>query len=111
MPEAHPVHEEPVERSVAVGAPTDRVQTYEGSLAPSTSRKDLANWSRVRLSNTTARLTNNDDNRTEQRQWQRPNDNTDDRTSDEIGDHADPDSTEGNAIQSDEEEPGLEDLE
>ena len=43
--------------------------------------------------------------------WQRPNDNTDDRTLDETGDHADPDCTEGNAIPSVEEEPGLEDLE
>ena len=34
-----------------------------------------------------------------------------DRTLDETGDHADPDSTEGNVIQSEEEEPGLEDLE
>ena len=35
-----------------------------------------------------------------------PNDNMNDRSLDETGD-----STEGNAIQSDEEEPGLEDLE
>ena len=34
-----------------------------------------------------------------------------DRTLDETGDHEDPDSTERNAIPSDEEEPGLEDLE
>ena len=44
----------------------------------------------------------------EQREWQRPNDNTDDRALDEIGDHADP---EGDAIQSDKERPGLNDLE
>ena len=82
----------------------------KGVLAPSTTRKDLANWSWVRLSNTRARLTNNNKNRMEQRE-QRPNNNTDDRTLDETGDHADPDSTEGNDIQSDEKEPGLEDLE
>ena len=46
-----------------------------------------------------------------EQRWQRPNDNTDDRSLDETGDHADPDSTERNAIHSDEEEPGLEDLE
>ena len=64
----------------------------------------------MRLSNTRARCNNHNNNRPEQR-WQRSNDNTNDRTSDETGDHAGPDSTEGNAIQSDEEEPGLEELE
>ena len=44
----------------------------------------------------------------EQRQWQRPDDNADDRTLDKTGDHADPG---GDTIQSDEEGPGLEDLE
>ena len=44
IPQAPPVHQEPtVERNLAVVAPTDRVQTYEGNLAPSKSRKDLAN--------------------------------------------------------------------
>ena len=62
IPQTPPVHQEPVERNLAVVAPTDRVQTYEGSLAPSTSRKDLANWSWVRLGNTRARLTNNNNN-------------------------------------------------
>ena len=46
-----------------------------------------------------------------EQRWQRTNDNTDNRTLDETGDHEDPDSTEGNAIPSDKEEPGLEDLE
>ena len=53
-----------VERSSAVVIPTDRVQTYQGDLAPCKSRKDLANWTWVRLGNTRAKLTNND--RTEQ---------------------------------------------
>ena len=89
----------------------DRVQTYDGNLAPSKSRKDLANWSWVRLGNTRARLTIN--NRTEQGQWQRPIDNTDDRTLDETEDHADSKSIEGDTVHSDEERPGrsLEDLE
>ena len=69
-----------VERNLSVVAPTDRVQTYEGNLAPSKSRKDLANWSWVRLTN---------NNRMEQRQWQRPNNNTDNRPLDETEDHAD----------------------
>ena len=86
-----------MKKNLVVVAPTDRVQTCEGNLVPSTTRKDLANWSWVRLSNTRARLTNNNNNRMEQR-WQRPNDNTDDRTLDGTGDHADPDCTEGNAI-------------
>ena len=43
--------------------------------------------------------------------WQRPDDNTDYVTLDETGDLADQDFTEGNAIPSDEEETGLEDLE
>ena len=47
----------------------------------------------------------------EQRQWQIPDDHIDDRTLDKTGDHADSDSTEGHTIPSNEEEPGLEDLE
>ena len=49
----------------------------------------------------------------EQRQWQRPNDNTNNKTLDESKDHADPESIEGDTIHSDEERPGrsLEDLE
>ena len=90
-------------------APTDRIQTNEGNLAPGIPRKDLANWTWVRLGSTKARLTNNN-SRLDQRQNQRPDDNDDDRTSDKTGDHADPDST-GHNIPSDEEEPGLEDLE
>ena len=44
IPQAPLVHQEPtVERNLAIVAPTDRVQTYEGNLAPSISRKDLAN--------------------------------------------------------------------
>ena len=83
LPQAPPVQQELVERNLAIVAPTDRVQTYEGDIdiAPSTSRKDLANWSWVRRSNTRARLTNHNKNRLEQRQ-QRPNDNINDRTSD-----------------------------
>ena len=62
------------DRNLAVLVLTDRVQTYQGDLGPSKSRKDLANWTWIRLENTRAKLTNND--RMEQRQWQRPNDNT-----------------------------------
>ena len=57
--------------------------------------------------NTRAKLTNND--RTEQRQLQRPSNNTDDRTLDETGAHADSNSI-GDTIHLDEERPGLEDL-
>ena len=50
-------NEEPItERNLTVVAPTDKVQTYEGNLAPSKSRKDLANWTWVRLGNTRSRL-------------------------------------------------------
>ena len=92
IPKAQPVHQEPtVERNIAIVAPKDRVQTYEGNLGPSESRKDLANWSLVRLGNTRARLMNSN-NRTEQRQWQRPDDN-DDRTLHKTGDHADANKT------------------
>ena len=101
------------DRNPAVVVPTDRVQTYQGDLAPSKSRKDLANWTWVRQGNTRAKLTNN--NRTEHRQWQRPNDNTDNRTLDETEDHADSESVGGYTIHSDasKERPGrsLEDLE
>ena len=105
------VQQEPVERSLAIVVPTHSVQTYKGDIdiAPSTSRKDLANWSWVRLSNTRARCTNHNNNRPDQR-WQRPSDNMNDRTLDEM-DHEDPDSTERNAIPSDEDAPGLEDWE
>ena len=42
--------QEPIaERILMVVAPTDRVQTYEGNLAPSKSRKGLANCTWVRL--------------------------------------------------------------
>ena len=63
------VQQEPVERNLGIVSPTDRVQTYEGDIeiSPSTSRKDLANWSWVRLGNTRARLTNHNSNRLEQR--------------------------------------------
>ena len=112
IPQAPPVHQEPmVERNLVIVAPTDRVQTYEGNLAPSKSRNDLANWSWVKLGNTRARLTNNNNNRTEQRQWQRPDDNTDERTLDETGDHANAKSIEEDVIHSDEERPGFKDLE
>ena len=71
---------------------------HDGHLAPSKSRKDLANWKWVSLGSTRAKCTNND--RPEQRQWQRPNDNTDNRTLDETEDHADSES-EGDHIHSD----------
>ena len=41
----------------------------------------------------------------------RPDDNDDNRTLDETGDHADTNSIEGDTMHSDEERPGLEDLE
>ena len=81
------------DRNLAVVVPTDKVQTYQGDLAPSKSREDLVNWTWVRLGNTRAKLTNND--RMEQRQWQRPNNNTDNRTLDETEDHADSKSVDG----------------
>ena len=58
LPQTPHVHQEPAERNLAIVAPKDRVQTYEGDIAPITLRKDLANWSWVRLSSTRARLTN-----------------------------------------------------
>ena len=92
-------NQEPIaERNPAVTIPTDRVQTYEGDLAPCKSRKDLANWTWVRVGSIRAKLTNSD--RPEQRQWQRPNDNTDNKTLDETEDHADSES-EGHHIHSD----------
>ena len=82
-----------VDRNLVIVAPTDRVQTYEGNLAPGLARKDIANWTWVRLGSTRARLTNNN-SRLDQRQSQRPDDYNDDRTLDETEDHGDPDSTE-----------------
>ena len=43
MPQAPPVHQEStIERNLAIVAPTDRVQTYEGNLAPSKSQKGFS---------------------------------------------------------------------
>ena len=102
IPQAPPVHQEPmVERNLAIVAPMK---------APSKSRKDLANWSWVRLGNTRARHTNNNNNSMEQRQWQRPDHNNNHRTLDETEDHANANSIEEDAIHSEEERPGFEDL-
>ena len=94
------------ERNLVVVAPTDRVQTYQGDLGPNKPRKDLANWTWVRLGNTRAKLTNN--NRMEQKLRHRPNDNTEIRTLYETKDHADSESVEGDTIHSvaSEERPG-----
>ena len=60
IPQTPPVNQEPtVERNSPIVAPANRVQTYEENLGPSKSRKDLANWTLVRLDNTRTRLTNN----------------------------------------------------
>ena len=45
-----------VERNSAAIVPTDIGQTYQGDLAPCRSRKDLANWTWVRLGNPRAKL-------------------------------------------------------
>ena len=65
MPQTPLVQKEP-EKTLAVVAPTDRVQTYKGNLAPGKTSKPLANWTWVRLGDAMGRLTNND--RTEHRQ-------------------------------------------
>lgn len=93
-----PAYQEPiVDKNLAIVAPTDGIQHYERNLAPRKPRKDLANWTWVRLGDTRARITYN--NRTEQGPWQRPNDN------DATEDYLDPDIVERDAIQSDEEGP------
>ena len=58
IPETPPAQQEP-ERNLAVVAPTDRIQTYEGDLAPARTRKPLANRTWVSLDNTWGRLSNN----------------------------------------------------
>ena len=98
MPQTPLVQQEP-EKILAVVLSTDRVQTYEGNLAPGKTRKPLANWTWVRLGNTMGRLTNN--NRMEHGQEQRPN-NHDDRTLDET-ETAEP--LEGDVIDSNEGDP------
>ena len=63
IPQTPPVHQEP-ERNLAVVAPTDRIQIYEGDLAPARGRKPLANRTWVSLGNTWGRPNNNStDNR------------------------------------------------
>ena len=114
------------ERNLAVVAPTDRIvhtdriQTYEGELAPTRPRKPLANCTSVSLENNPNRPTVDaitrgqlqwslfNDNNTENRPGQRCND-YDNRTSDE------PENAEGDPIYSDEDcstpsRPGLEDV-
>ena len=78
-----PIVDRIVDRNLAIVAPTDRIQTYEGNLAPGKPRMDLANWTWVRLGDTRARITNK--HRMEQGPWQRPNDNN--RTLDETEDY------------------------
>ena len=75
-----------MQRHSAVIAPTDRVQTYQGDLAPCKSRKDLANWTWVRSGNPRAKINNIDI--AEKRHWQRHNDNNEYRTLDGTGDNA-----------------------
>ena len=106
IPQTPPVQQEP-ERNLEVVAPTDRIQTNEGDLAPARARKPLANWTWVSLGNNPNRTTENEimreqsqwhilnDNNTENRPGQRHND-YDNRTSD------DTESAEGDAIYSDE---------
>ena len=65
-PQTPPVPQEP-EKNLTIVAPTDRVQTYEENVTPSTTTKDLVNWSLLRLSNTRARPTTNSNNRLEHR--------------------------------------------
>ena len=64
-------------------APINRQQTYPAVLPPSKSRKELANWTWVRLGNTRPKINN-----IEQRHWQRQNGNLDNRTLDRPGDTA-----------------------
>ena len=104
IPQTPPIQQEP-EKNLAVVAPMDRIQTYEGDLAKARTRKPLANWTYVSLDNTWGRLNNKN---IENRPGWRLN-NHDNRTSD------DTESEEGDAIYSDEDgstssRPGLEDL-
>ena len=71
MPQTPLVQQEP-EKILAVVVPTDRVQTYEGNLAPGKTRKPLANWTWVRLGDTMGRLTNNYRMECRQGQTQQP---------------------------------------
>ena len=105
-PQISPVQQEP-ERNLAVVAPTDRIQTYEGDPASARASNPLANWTWVRLGNNPDRPIVNEIMR-EQRQGQRPNSHNN-RASD------DTENAEGDVIYSDEDgstpsRPGLEDL-
>ena len=101
----HDTPQQEPEKNLAVVAPMDRIQTYEGDLAPARARNPLANWMWVSLGKNPNRPTVDEIMR-KQKQWQLTNDHYD-RASD------DTESAEGDAIYSDENgstpsRPGLE---
>ena len=73
------------ERNSAVMAPINRSQTYPAVLPPCKSRKELGNWTWVRLRNTRPKIKNLE--ATEQSSWQGQNGNTDNKTLDRPGHH------------------------
>ena len=101
------------ERNSTVIVPIDRVQTYQGELAPHKPRKELANWTSVRLGNPRAQINNTDI--ADQQHWQRHSNNNDNITLDGQQDNEESESIEGDQIHSEasKERPGrsLEDLE
>ena len=104
-------------RNSTVMAPINRSQTYPARLIPCKSRKELANWTWVRLGNPRPKPNNLEG--TEQRHWQGHIRNTDNETLEGPGDTAGSEAVEEEEqIQSDmseisKERPGisLEDLE
>ena len=102
-----------IERNPSVMAHINRQQTHPSVPSPCKSRKELANWTWVRLGNPRAKINNTDI--VEQRHWQRHNGNNDNRTLDGPGDAAKSESVEGDQMHSEasKERPGrsLEDLE
>ena len=67
-----------MQKETAVMAPIIRSQTYPAVLSLCKSRKELANWTWVRLGNPRPKINNLE--ATEQRHWQGQNKNTDNKT-------------------------------
>ena len=74
------------ERNSAVIAPINRPQTYPAVLPPCKSRKELANWTWVRLGNPRPKIENLE--AAEQRHWQGHVKNTDNKILERPGDTA-----------------------
>ena len=99
MSDAPPsINNQDTERNPSVMAPIKRQQMCPAAPPPCKSRKELDNWTWVRLGNPRAKI--NDIDIAEQRHWQRHHGNNDNRTLDGPGDTAESECVEGDKMHS-----------